>query len=275
VARSQGRWFLVVAAPVFLAAGGIGLVGAIALSADSGPAPATGIPSDWPTPSSAASMASPAAEATPSTSQSRTSKPRLPSPPAKTSGGLTARTLPSARSLGTGWAFRVDQGSAEGGYVGNGTPTLARDPHEVVMTVVPLGCEQRSDLPTPTHVLETDYRQRAHAVAGVGLRLRFASTTAAGRFVAMRRVDLAACAKQPMEAADFGLRLVSGLRDAGQGTYVSVRTDPTLPKAERTWTELAGWLGGRDVVLLAVNASSGSAVVDVGRLGSAVRAVLR
>ena len=93
---------------------------------------------------------------------------------------------------------------------------------------------------------------------------------AAGRFVANRRADLKACAAQP---ADAGVRIVTGLSSTGTGTYVSVRTDATLPKATRTWTEMSAWLGGRDVVLLAINDSATAAVVD--RLSGAARAVLR
>jgi hypothetical protein len=273
VSRRQHRRLLVVAAPAFVAALVVGLIATMALSGSGSASPASTDQSATP----AASTPSPAASAdtTPSSSHAHSSEPRPPSPPPTTSGGLTASTLPAARTLGVGWVFRVDQGSAEGGYVGNGTPMMARNPHEVVMTAVPLGCEQRSNLPTPSHVLETDYRQRAHGIAGVGLRLRFVSAQAAGRFVSARRADLTACARQPAEPSDFGLRLVSGLHGTGQGTYVSARTDPSLPTAERTWTEVAGWLGGGDVVLLAVNAAPGSTAVDVARLSAAVRGILR
>jgi hypothetical protein len=280
VRKRRHRRLLLVAAPAFVAAVGVGLVTALALSPGSGSAAGPGSGSgvavrsgQQPSTSAATPRASAPATATPS--RPRKSEPGPPSPPPRTSGGLTARTLPPARSLGAAWGFRVDEGSAEAGYVGNGTPTLARDPREIVMTVLPLGCEQRTHLPTPSHALETDYRQRAQGIAGVGIRLRFATAAAAGRFVSTRRSDLRACATQPREPADLGLRLVSGLRETGQGTYVSVRTDPLLAKADRTWTEVAGWLGGHDVVLLAVNATPDSTLVDVTRLSSAVRGVLR
>src|SRR6478735_6951991 len=247
------RGLLMVGAPVFVAAVAVGLVVALALSArsDNGTARASAASSSTPpSVASSTSSAPPTKTPSPSASRPRSSEPAPPSPPATTSGGLTARTLPAAKTLGAGWKSRVDNGSAEAGYVGNGTPTQARDPHEVVMSVVPLGCEQRSSLPMPTHVLEADYRQAAQGTAGVGLRLRFATSAAAGRFVASRRADLKACAAQP---ADGGVRIVTGLSSSGTGTYVSVRTDATLPKATRTWTEISAWLGGRDVVLLAIN----------------------
>jgi hypothetical protein len=104
----------------------------------------------------------------------------------------------------------------------------------------------------------------------VGLRLRFATSAAAGRFVTSRRADLKACAAQP---ADGGVRIVTGLASTGTGTYASVRTDATLPKATRTWTEISAWLGGRDVVLLAINDKATAAEVD--RLSGAASAVLR
>jgi hypothetical protein len=270
---SRHRGLLVVAAPAFVAALAVGLVGSLALSNRGSPsaAPLTDLATAS-TPS--AGTSSPSESTHPSPKPSKVKQAELPKPPATTSGGLTARTLPSAKSLGVGWVFRVDSGSAEGGYVGNGTPTMARKPSEVAMTVLPLGCDQRSDLPMATNVLETDYKQHSHTTAGVALRLRFASSKEAGQFVTARRDDLAACAKQPIGPADDGLHLVTGLASTGQGTYVSVRTDPTLPKAQQTWTEVAGWLGGRDVVLLAINAAPKSAVVDVQRDSTAVRAVL-
>jgi hypothetical protein len=262
------RRLLMVAAPAFVAAAAVGLVIALAVSSRSNDGTtAAGTASSTTVPSVAST---PPVQASPTVSRPRSSEPALPSPPATTSGGLTARTLPAAKTLGTGWESRVDNGSAEAGYVGNGTPTQARDPGEVVMTVVPLGCEQRSTLPVPTHVLEADYRRGTRGTAGVGLRLRFANSRAAGRFVENRRADLEACSAQP---ADNGVRIVTGLSTTGTGTYVSVRTDATLPKAERTWTEVSAWLGGRDVVLVAINDKGTAAVVD--RLSGAARAVLR
>ncbi len=263
------RGLFMVAVPVFAAAVAVGLVVALALSSrsDSGTAAATTISS---TTASSAATSAPATGTPSSKSRPQSSEPSPPSPPATTSGGLTARTLPAAKTLGAGWKSRVDNGSAEEGYVGNGTPTQARDPHEVIMTVVPLGCEQRSSLPTPAHVLEADYRHSAQGTAGVGLRLRFATSAAAGQFVASRRADLKACAAQPAEG---GVRIVTGLSDTGPGTYVSVRSDATLPKAEGTWTEVSAWLGGRDVVLLAVNDLANTVAID--KLSGASRAVLR
>jgi hypothetical protein len=269
---SRQRRLTIIAVPAFVGAVGVGLVGALALSG-SGNKTATP-PSGQASTSSSGPTTSVSMDPSPSPKVTR-SQAQLPSPPATTSGGLTSRTLPSAKSLGAGWVFRVDQGSAEGGYVGNGTPTLARIPSEVVATVLPLGCDRRSGLPTPSHVLETDYRQHTHGTAGVALRLRFTSSAAAGQFIAARRMDLMACANQAIEPADEGQHLVTGLGATGTGTYVSVRTDPTLPRAAQSWTEIAGWLGGRDVVLLAVNARPTQAVVDVNRLSSAVRGVLR
>lgn len=271
---ASGRRGLVIGA-AFVGAVAVGLIAALALTSGDSPPPAataaasSSTPSvSSPAPESVATTSSPSESPSPSHSRSAT----LPSAPAKTSGGLTARALPQAKSLGSGWVFRVDNGSAEGGYVGNGTPTVARSPAEVVMTVVPLGCEKRSDLPTPLNVLETDYRHKPSGTAGVALRLRFASAAAAGRFTEARRADLVACAAQPLQAADEGQHVVTGLHATGNGTYVSVRTDVTLPKSERSWTEVAAYLGGRDVLLLAVNKAG--TPQDVVRLSTAARSVL-
>jgi len=280
VAGTDGasRPAVLVAGIAFVVAAVVGAIAALALSSGPSrhvggasaavPAPSTPKASDRRTSGTSTSTRSPSG--TPSRSPAS-----LPGQPDRTSGGLTARTLPSAGSLGVGWTYRVDRGSAEAGYVGNGTPTLARDPHEVVLTAVPLGCEQRSQLPVPAHVLETDYRQRARGTAGVGLRLRFSAPAAAGRFEALRREDLEACARQPLEPGDGGVHLVSGVRSSGRGTYVSARTDASLPAGQRTWTEVAAWIGGRDVVLLAVNAAPGSPVADVARLSEAAGSILR
>jgi hypothetical protein len=140
------------------------------------------------------------------------------------------------------------------------------------MTVTPFGCEQRSDLPTPANALETDYRQKPSGTAGVALRLRFASAAAAGHFFTAHRADLAACAAQPLEQADHGQHLVSALHPTGTGTYASVRTDVTSSEKERTWTEVSAYLGGRDVVLLAVNKAV--TPTEAVRLSGAARSVL-
>ncbi len=110
--------------------------------------------------------------------------------PATSAGPLTIAAFPAPKDLGPGWSYRVDPGDAEGGYVGNGTPGLERDPGEVTSLAVPLGCP-RSGLPTPTHAFEVDYTYRGQPV--VAVRVEFGRVSQARGFVSARSRDIRAC----------------------------------------------------------------------------------
>jgi hypothetical protein len=135
----------------------------------------------------------------------------------------------------------VDPGDAEEGYRGNGTPALERDPDEVVMTAIPLGCARKDRLPRPTHVLEVDYRFRDTSV--IALRLRFARAQDARTFHVHRRDSLRACQGRSGGRA-IGV-LVRTVRLLDRGAVLSDRTPDSDP-----WSELAV-LDGSEVVLLA------------------------
>lgn len=171
--------------------------------------------------------------------------------PDDTAGPLTAQDMPPADRLGPGWEVAVDPGDAEAGYVGNGTPTLARDPAEVVALAVPLGCTRRSDLPLPRHALEQTYAAPASGAAGVAVRLRFADAASARRFHEDRSADLRACAAQRVAPGPGGAAPVRDVSRPDAATVRSVRVDPYGNPTTGTWVETAT-LDGADVLLVAV-----------------------
>ena len=162
--------------------------------------------------------------------------------PATTSGPLSRASFPTPRQLGPGWRYAVDPGDAEEGYAGNGTPTLARSPQEVVQTAVPLGCPRGTPMPAPQHALEADYA--LHGATAIAVRGRFAGHAQAARFYAGRAANLRACLGRSGSTA-IG-PLVGSLTEPAQNALASDRTPRSDP-----WRELAV-LDGDTVVLLAV-----------------------
>jgi hypothetical protein len=136
----------------------------------------------------------------------------------------------------------VDPGDAEEGYAGNGTPTLARSPREIVQTAVPLGCARADTMPAPQHALEADYTLRGATV--VAVRSRFADRAEARRFYAARAANLRACLGRSGSPA-IGL-LVGALTEPAKDALASDRTPTSDP-----WRELAV-LDDDTVVLVAV-----------------------
>jgi hypothetical protein len=159
--------------------------------------------------------------------------------PATTSGPLSERSFPTPKQLGTGWRYAVDPGNAEEGYAGNGTPTLARDPREVLQTAVPFGCDRGSAMPLPTHALEVDYTRRGRPV--IAVRSKFADATAARTFFTGRTANLSACTGRSGSPA-IG-PLVTTLTRPAEDALVSDRTPRSDP-----WSELA--VRDRDTVVL-------------------------
>jgi hypothetical protein len=241
---------------------------AVALAGCAGQAPAV--------PRAAISVSSPAVSSpavsspvpTP-TSSPEASRDRM-SPPAKRSGPLSGRDMPRPVALGHGWAFRVDDGSQEDGYAGNGTPTVARDPGEVAGLAVPLGCVDRGHLPRPRWALETDYAHASTGTNGLVVRLRFATVSSATAFMKQRDAALAACAAQTSSVGPNSTGLVQQLHIVA-GLTVSTRTESGDLHDGSAWTEIAA-VGSpaSDVTLLAVNAAQSSLVARraIVRLGS-------
>lgn len=121
-----------------------------------------------------------------------------PATPAPTSGPLSKASLPSPKALGRGWSYRVDAGSIEDGYAGNGTPAMARDPQDAARSVLPFGCRPQK-VPTPTHALEVSYTYDGTTQAqrpGVALAMLFKSQQHAKAFYSTHVANLRSCAKR-------------------------------------------------------------------------------
>lgn len=186
----------------------------------------------------------------PTPSAGRTSPPPTPSPldrtavPARTSGTLGPTSMPLAKALGPGWTSRVDPGSAEDGYTGNGTSVVARDPGDVMAALLPLGCASdavyATPLPLPAHALEADYAYRPTGAHATGLVLEFRSSAVARGFVRVYTAALRACRS--------GSTAVTVQPAPGAGLFLSTQVDRV---EQVTWRELVA-PAGRVVRLVAV-----------------------
>jgi len=228
----------------------------LVLSACSGPGPAAR-PRPVGSTSSAASASTATVTAHPTGAPSAGSLDE----PATTSGPLSRRSFPSPRRLGPGWRYAVDPGSAEEGYSGNGTPTLARRPQEIVQTAVPFGCDRPSALPAPTHALEVDYTVRGARV--VAVRGKFADAATARAFFAGRSRDLRGCVGRSGSPA-IG-PLVASVSVPAADALASDRTPRSDP-----WREVAV-LDRDTVVLLAVQGTDPLTTGQTRRLVTAFR----
>lgn len=213
---------------------------AAALAGCSGPGEpaATTSPSTSEAPSSAAASPAPS---TSSASPAPTSVSPSASPsgfdrtatPATSSGPLSGSALPDPEVLGRGWVARVDPGSAEDGYTGNGTPVVARDPQDLAQALLPIGCADASvydaRLPEAEHALEVDYAYRASGAHGVALALDFGDEKTAQRFVSAYTGALARCTAGP------GGSMVVTVAAAPAGSFASVQKDSAFGT---TWREL-------------------------------------
>jgi hypothetical protein len=200
-----------------------------------------------PTPSGPPSVASRAPVPSARASADRSEAPAAGSmdQPASSSGSLTRRSFPTPEELGAGWRYAVDPGDAEEGYAGNGTPTLARRPAEIVRTAVPFGCARRTAMPAPEHALEADYTLRGATV--IAVRGTFGDAARARSFFAGRAANLRACAGRASSPA-IG-PLVGAVTSPARDVLASDRTPRSDP-----WREVAV-LDGDAVVLVATQGS--------------------
>lgn len=185
--------------------------------------------------------------------------------PAPKSGPLSRSTFPHPRTLGARWSYAVDPGDAEEGYLGNGTPALERNPAEVTLASVPMGCPRPHRLPRPAHALEVDYT-RAHAKV-IAIRVRFAGRQEAGQFFDQRAATLTGCRGRTGGPA-IGT-LVDVVSRPAEGVLLSDRTPRSDP-----WTELAV-LDGPAVVLLAAAGRVDEPPLTEGDVGGLVEAFRR
>ena len=188
---------------------------------------------------------------TPDTAGSPPGSP-LPAPPTtvppSVSGALGATSLPEPQQLGPGWEYRVEGADLEDG-AGNDTPFQQRNPEEIVVTTIPMGCEQRSPSPTPLNVLQATYQDPETARYAVVLRMRFGTEEEAERFAALRLTDLVACRDQPDDPYSGAPAPVQEV-DSSTATY-------QLPGEPATWTTIAA-LDGTDLVTLDTDADPGT-----------------
>ncbi len=176
--------------------------------------------------------------------------------PATSSGPLSKRSFPTPKQLGAGWRYAIDPGDAEEGYAGNGTPSLARSPQEIVQTAVPFGCARKAPMPAPDHALEVDYT--LHGAKVIAVRASFASPARSRAFFDGRASNLQACAGRSSSAA-IGT-LVADLTHPARDALANDRTPKSDP-----WRELAV-LDGDVVALVAVQGDDPLTDADTTRL---------
>jgi hypothetical protein len=180
--------------------------------------------------------------------------------PAPSSGPLDEAVLPQPTSLGPGWSYRVEGADLEEG-AGNDTPFQERDPEEIVLYTIPMGCEVRSDTPVPRHVLQATYGHEASGSFAVALRLRFSNEEEAGKFAEDRAADLLACRDQPDDPFSGAPAPVIRVSGDAERSLVEYRLtgDPT------TWYG-ATLVAGSDVLTLDTDADP-DVLVDWDGLG--------
>lgn len=172
-----------------------------------------------------------------------------PGPAPSTTAGLTQSSLPAPKELGRAWRYRVDPGSPEAGYQGNGQPAQVRDPAEVAAGIAPLGCRPPATAPPlATAALEVDYGRTRPTADGVGLLLVFASHEQAQVFFASYTGVLRQCATHPLPGAPRITLVPQGSSTVFGSIRVDPASDPTFP----VWAE-AVRLSGRTVRLLTVS----------------------
>lgn len=166
--------------------------------------------------------------------------------PGTSAGPLSRRALPTPAQLGRGWKTRVEGEDPDSG-VGNGTAYQQRNPSEIAETAVPLGCEDRGDLPEPAYVLQATYG-RGRGTYAVALRMRFASASTAAAFKTGREAALRACQAQPADPYNDLPAPVTKVAVTAAGTISEYETAAD----ERRWLSLLS-LRGSDVLTVDAN----------------------
>jgi hypothetical protein len=212
-------------------------------------------------PGTRSSSSDPSVTLSPREHSSASATPGVPTPgsldrPATSSGPLSKRSFPTPKQLGAGWRYAVDPGDAEEGYAGNGTPSLARSPQEIVQTAVPFGCARHAPMPAPTHALEVDYT--FHGAKVIAVRSSFASPARSREFFTGRAHNLEDCAGHSSGAA-IGT-LVSHLTRPARDALANDRTPTSDP-----WREVAV-LDDDVVALVAVQGDNALTSAETRRL---------
>ena len=246
-AEQVGAW----SRPIVVAVGVALLMSACSATSSGSSGPDVPVAAVSPSPSPSMTSESPAQ--TPVTSSVSPSAPTInrTATPARTSGALGPTSMPLAAALGPRWTSRVDPGSTEDGYTGNGTSVVARDPRDVADALLPLGCASEAvyatPMPVPKHALEADYAYRPTGVHAIGLVLEYADSASASRMVRLYTAALRRC-----RAGAGGTMVVRVEQAPGAGLFASTQVDAV---AHETWRELVA-PAGRVVRLIAVQGAT-------------------
>lgn len=154
--------------------------------------------------------------------------PTAPAP--STAGGLTEQDVPSADH----WQPTAKPGSAEEGFMGNGTWVHATSAEHSAYAAIALGCAEVGSYPQPTAALEGSLTDEAGR-PGIGLALEFANATEAEAYFAEWLRQAEAC-------VGTATQKISATGD----TWLGRRN------LETVWTEAAG-VRGSTVRLLIVD----------------------
>jgi len=151
---------------------------------------------------------------------------------------VSARNLPTADKLGSGWKTYTDPGGAEEGFLGNQTWTRKRDAHQAAFEALPVGCSGKlpsGSLPVPLHALQGAYRT-GEDKAATTLLLRFADPERASAYFSGYQARMTACgstadaqlAVQRLWADDAAVASVRRYAEAAAFVEVSVLTGSTV-----------------------------------------------
>lgn len=151
---------------------------------------------------------------------------------------MSARNLPTADKLGSGWKTYTDPGGAEEGFLGNKTWTRRRDAHQAAFEALPVGCSGQlpsGSLPVPLHALQGAYRT-GDDKAATTLLLRFADSEKASAYFSGYQARMTACgstadaqlAVQRLWAEDTAVASVRRYAAATAFVEVSVLTGSTV-----------------------------------------------
>lgn len=187
--------------------------------------------------------------------------PPLPPRPKTTAGPLDADNLPAAGRIGPTFTPYVEPDSAEDGFRSNGAPVRRRDPQEVALSVVPLGCpgtESVAALPVPTNALEETYRTRQQRSA-VALVLEYGSEAAATALVDRLAAMLAYCTEPTSTDTLTTPRLVATVSRPDERTLFDSRYEVGPGASPSRWDETVVRDGSRVGLAIVERAASAPA----------------
>ncbi|MGW5362741.1 hypothetical protein [Actinopolymorpha pittospori] len=187
--------------------------------------------------------------------------PPLPPRPKTTAGPLDAANLPAATRIGPTFTPHAEPDSAEDGSRSNGAPVRQRDPGEVALSIVPLGCpgsESVAALPVPVNALEETYRTREQRSA-VALVLDYGSDAAATALVDRLAAMLAYCTRPTPTDPLTTPRLVATVSRPDERTLFDSRYEVGPGASPTRWDETVVREGSRVGLAIVERAASAPA----------------